>query len=232
MELRTTHFKVPLRPKHHFTIHYPRYMLWMGPVILYCTLFCERKHCFFKRCLRTTLNFKNVIKFCGEQHQYFQGLLNTQNNRFKNNFLIEKYVDNLSDLPRSVQTALHEVELNDNQNVFVEQGTYLGYTYTAGDYLFLRHDEYGELFYVLKIKLLIFNPKIESVIVFGNELIVEDIHERGLLEIRRIEESSEKFVSLPIEDFIDRAPLFLFAENNKSYLFIKHSIPPIPEQIH
>lgn len=229
IELRTTHFKEALRPKHHYTLHYPRYILWLGPIISYCTLFCERKHCFFKRCIRTTINFKNVVKFSSEQHQYYQGLLNTQTERLKNNFLLEKYVESISSLPKSSQTALHEFCLDNDQNVFVEQGTFMGYTYSAGDYLFLRHDEYGEWFYVVKIKLLVLNPKTESVTVFGNELIAVNIFERGIIEISESNEHPEKLICLSIEDFVDRAPLLPFVESNKVYLFIKHSIPPTAE---
>lgn len=230
IEMRTHHFDVPLRPKHHFTLHYPRYMLWVGPIIHFCTLFCERKHCFFKRCLRTTLNFKNVVKFCSEQHQYTQGLLNTQNKRFKNDFLLEKYVENFSDLPSTVQNSLRTGGLDNQQNIYAEKGTFMGYTYTAGNYIFLRHDDYGGSFIVLKISLLVFNQQLKSVTVFGSEIIVRNIHERGVLEISTAVEDTENLVCVAIQDFIDRAPLYSFEENGKSYLFTKHSIPSLPEQ--
>lgn len=226
IELRKSHFNTPLRPKHHFTLHYPRYILWMGPIINYCTLFCERKHCFFKRCLRTTLNFKNVVKFCSEQHQYTQGLLNTQNKRFKNDFLLEKYVESFSDLPSTVQGSLRAAKLDDRQNIYAEKGIFLGYTYTAGDFVFLRHDEYGDSFIVVKIVLLVYNQHLKSVTVFGNEAIVRNILERGVLEISQPE--PENFVCLDIHKLIDRAPLASFEESGKTYLFIKHTIPIVP----
>lgn len=225
MELREEHFDVPLRPKHHFTLHYPKFILWMGPPMIYCTLFCERKHCFFKRCLRTTINFKNVLKFCSEQHQYFQGLLNQQNLRFKNDIILEKFVENFSDLPSNIQSLLDGFGIESEQNVYIEKGSYLGYTYCRGDFLFLEHDQPGEQFLLLEIELLVFNKNNGTITIFGEQRIVQDIHERGLKEVVIDNSIEKKYITRSIHDFIDRAPIARFEENGKIYLFTKHAVP-------
>nr|XP_029731727.1 uncharacterized protein LOC109432100 isoform X1 [Aedes albopictus] len=225
MELREEQFDVPLRPKHHFTLHYPRFILWMGPPMIYCTLFCERKHCFFKRCLRTTINFKNVLKFCSEQHQYFQGLLNQQNLRFKNDVVLEKFVEDFSDLPFDTQNLLRDYGLDGDQNVYIEKGSYLGYTYSKGNFLFLEHDEPGAQFQVAEIDLLVFNKEHGTIKIFGKQHTVQDIQERGLKEVVYDKSCEKKFITRSIQDFVDRAPIARFEENNKTYLFTKNAVP-------
>ncbi len=53
---------VPLRPKHHYLLHYPWLILQFGPLIRVWTMLMESKHTFFKRCARTSKNFIDVTK--------------------------------------------------------------------------------------------------------------------------------------------------------------------------
>lgn len=209
---------MPLRPKHHFTVHYPRYIKLMS----FCTLFCERKHGFFKKALRSTLNYKNVTKFCAEQHQYFQALPATRNDRFGNELLVEKYIDRCSDLPNLWTNVLRKSELLREGNIFAEEATYRGYSYKKKSYIFLNHDEYGECFFVLKIKLLVFKRENNRILCLGEKTKVVNIHEKGLMVINP--ESSETVV-YDLEDLLDKTPLCSFISNNSEYLFTKHSIP-------
>lgn len=222
LEIRTDEFEVPLKPKHHFTVHYPHLILWLGPLVSYCTLFCERKHCFFKRALRSTLNFKNVVKFCSEHHQYYQGLLNTKNYRFERNFLAEKYLDSFTFLPDSTTDRLNVAGLINDQNIYAEEAAYYGHDYKKGQFLFLNHDEYGEKIFVLKIQLLVFEPESNNVFFFGIKKAVSDIHEKGLLVIQKEELGTEIH---NIKALNDRTPLASYVESNQVYLFIKHAIP-------
>lgn len=225
IETREIQFTVPLRPKHHFCTHYPQLMLWMGPLMTYCTLFCERKHCFFKRCLRSTLNFKNVTKFCSEQHQLYHGILSMQNSRFQNNFLVENYTETIEDLPMRTQSFLRDLSLDDSSNMYVDKGTYLGYSYANNSFLFMNHDEFGEVFFVMQIKLIIYNKQSRRISVLGSEVTVNNVHEKGLMEIVSNDEGNEKWICKNIDEFIDRAPMASLEENRKQYLFTKHSIP-------
>ncbi|XP_021696610.1 uncharacterized protein LOC5564893 [Aedes aegypti] len=224
LEFRSENFEAPLKPKHHFTMHYPHLILWLGPLMSYCTLFCERKHCFFKRALRSTLNFKNVVKFCAEHHQYYQGLLNTKTNRFEKQFVAEKYLESSAFLPCSTTDLLGKSGLLHDQNLYAEEAVYCGHDYKKGQFLFLSHDEYGEVFFVLKIQLLIFEPKTNNLYIFGEKKAVTNIHEKGLLVVQREVLDTEV---KNIETFIDRTPLETYIESSKEYLFIKHTIPLI-----
>lgn len=222
LELRVQEFEVPLKPKHHFMCHYPQLILWMGPLMSYCTLFCERKHCFFKRALRSTLNFKNVGKFCTEQHQFYQGFLNTTNARFDQQFLVEKFVESFDFLPVNVKTHLNEYKLLSDQNVYAEEAVYCGYNYKKGQFVFIKHDEYGEYFFVLQIQLLIYQKECNNILIYGERKAVLNIHERGLFLIQNECLTTEV---ININEFIDRVPLDSYSEGNNDYLYTKHTIP-------
>jgi len=64
-----------LKPKHHFLVHYPRYIRKTGPLVNKWTLRFEGKHRFFKRIPSVVPNFKNVGKTFSYRHslaQFFQ----------------------------------------------------------------------------------------------------------------------------------------------------------------
>ena len=63
---------VHLKPKHHFLTHYPRFILRFGPPINFWTMCFESKHSFFKKCARSSANFKNITKTLSTFHQELQ----------------------------------------------------------------------------------------------------------------------------------------------------------------
>ena len=69
-----------LKPKHYFMSHYAHLYLENGPLIQLWAMRMESKHVFFKGCIRTAKNFKNVCKTCSVRHQraqlslYYRGL--------------------------------------------------------------------------------------------------------------------------------------------------------------
>lgn len=68
----------PVRPnQHHYLLHYPWLILQFGSLIHVWTMRMESKHSFFKRCVRITHNFINVIKTSSETHQLNQAFLST-----------------------------------------------------------------------------------------------------------------------------------------------------------
>lgn len=222
LELRVGVFNDPLRPKHHYTTHYPKMIRWLGPLMSYCTLFCERKHCFFKRAVRSTLNYKNVLKFCTEHHQYYQGVLNEQGLRFEDKFALQTFLENYNDLPSTTKEELSAFGLLKPELIYVESGSYQGYNYRKDSFLFVKHDDYSESIVFLKLKLMIYDNEQNSIYMFGEKWSVVDIHERGILQANQNE---EEIICQPIENFIDKTPIQSFIENNTEYLFITHALP-------
>lgn len=73
LELRLKLFSgTPLRPKHHYLVHYPLLTLHFGPLVHFWTMRFESKHSYFKKTIRNLHNFKNVTKTLATRHQLFQ----------------------------------------------------------------------------------------------------------------------------------------------------------------
>jgi len=68
---------VPLRPKHHYLLHYPWLIMMFGPLIRVWTMRMESKHSFFKQCARNCHNYINVTKTLSDTHQLSQMYLST-----------------------------------------------------------------------------------------------------------------------------------------------------------
>jgi len=66
-----------VKPKFHYTLHYPRLTLLFGPLIHLQTLRFEGKHNYFKELVFRTKNRKNICKSLAERHQYYQCTFNT-----------------------------------------------------------------------------------------------------------------------------------------------------------
>lgn len=66
---------IPLRPKHHYILHYPALMLRCGPLIWLWTMRFESKHSFFKKAIRQTNNCINITWSMSEKHQLHQSCL-------------------------------------------------------------------------------------------------------------------------------------------------------------
>ncbi|XP_026099560.1 uncharacterized protein LOC113070477 [Carassius auratus] len=58
-----------LRPKHHFLEHYPWLTTAFGPLVFLWTMRFEAKHRFFKRIVRQTGSFRNILKTMARKHQ-------------------------------------------------------------------------------------------------------------------------------------------------------------------
>jgi hypothetical protein len=73
VDMRRNLFKdCPLRPKHHYLMHYPALMLKFGPLVHMWTLRFESKHSYFKRVIRSSQNFINICYSLTNRHQLLQ----------------------------------------------------------------------------------------------------------------------------------------------------------------
>ena len=89
------HFR--LTPKHHFLEHYPALIEAFGPIVGLWTMRFEAKHKFFKRVVRFSSNFKNVLLSLSTKHQLMMAY-NWQRNMAKPALVISK----VSSLPLEV----------------------------------------------------------------------------------------------------------------------------------
>lgn len=117
IDLRRSLFPKPLRPKHHYLLHYPALIRQFGPLMKSWTLRSESKHCFMKRAIRFSRNFINITKSLSIKHELYQCFVRSGGEidadiELKNSikFDMKKYSDN-------IQQALSNIVLNDE---FVE----------------------------------------------------------------------------------------------------------------
>ncbi|OON91157.1 MAG: hypothetical protein ATN32_02455 [Candidatus Epulonipiscium fishelsonii] len=59
-----------IRPKHHYLEHYPQLIRQFGPLVALWTMRFEAKHSFFKRVIRHTNCYKNVLHSLAQRHQF------------------------------------------------------------------------------------------------------------------------------------------------------------------
>ena len=57
-----------LKPKHHFLEHYPRLTTAFGLLVALWTMRFEAKHRFFKRIVRQTGSFRNILMTMARKH--------------------------------------------------------------------------------------------------------------------------------------------------------------------
>lgn len=62
-----------LIPKHHFLLHYPRSMRYLGPLQQYSSMRFEAKHKQLKQHANVSSNFQNIAKTVANKHQIAQG---------------------------------------------------------------------------------------------------------------------------------------------------------------
>lgn len=145
VELRQELFpRIPLRPKHHYLLHYADLTLQFGPLIHTWTMRFESKHSYFKRCIRASKNFRNVTKSLADRHQLFQAYQSTGtlfgpqvHVSDSTRFYPELYGQN-------IQTVVEEFDLNSSNSVVTEKVQVKGTTYANGMHVLLRYTK-GQL---------------------------------------------------------------------------------------
>jgi len=64
--------KENMKPKHHYLVHYPRYLKMYGPLVNFWCMRFEGKHQYFKQVAKSTNSFINVAKTLAKRHQLRQ----------------------------------------------------------------------------------------------------------------------------------------------------------------
>lgn len=67
-----------VKPKFHYTLHYPHLFMMFGPLVHLQTLRFEGKRNYFKELVFRTKNKGNLCKSLAERHQFYQSTFNTR----------------------------------------------------------------------------------------------------------------------------------------------------------
>jgi hypothetical protein len=121
-----------LRPKHHFIEHYPHLIKCFGPLVHLWTMRFEGKQKIFKKIIRDTNNYKNVLKTLAERHQSMMAFYLSSPRFFKPSVQTSKvesvYVDSLP-----VDTHVLISSMTDSSSVYrTKQVTIEGTTFVTG----------------------------------------------------------------------------------------------------
>lgn len=131
-----------LRPKHHFLKHYPNLILLFGPLIRLWTLRFESKHCYFKRCIKSANNFKNVCQTMSEKHQLLQAYKQASS-YFPSDIEAVRSISLISDTySPDIKKALKMCQITEGAEVSLEV-TIKGTLYRKGHYVVLSKCEQG-----------------------------------------------------------------------------------------
>jgi hypothetical protein len=137
---------VPLRPKHHYLLHYPELMIQFGPLIRVWTLRFEAKHSYFKECARKLHNFKNLPLTLSERHQLLQAYLH-EGNLFQQQLQVEKGINFVARrYQREIQNAVSSYQFKSDEVVASDCITIKGTLYKEGLFVCLEEGDDGIVF--------------------------------------------------------------------------------------
>ncbi|XP_040356974.1 uncharacterized protein LOC120840351 isoform X1 [Ixodes scapularis] len=137
--------EVKLRPKHHYMMHYGDLIQEFGPLCHVWTLRFESKHRYFKDCIRSMSNFKNVTKSLSERHQLFQSYLSS-----RGLFKVDEH-DYMKAHDEASQLLHFQAFVSQNPEMFENASLCLkvvikGTTYALNDYVILSGTRFDVCF--------------------------------------------------------------------------------------
>jgi len=210
---------IPLKPKHHYLLHYPQMILNFGPLIKVWTLRFESKHSYFKECVRKIHNFKNLTQTLAERHQLLQAYL-LSGSLFPSE--IQPTVEN-DFFPETYNTQIQECTRNLNfstgTTTVAQVVKYKGTVYKAGMCVALEAEsEQSILFGLVKLILVHENQKVWIVAekCLGNYLI-----DLGLYAL----ELQGNYVCKNIDALADYHPVQLYNYFDFHFVSLHHAVP-------
>ena len=171
-----------LKAKHHFLQHYPLLITMFGCLRYVWTLRFENKHQYFKRSIRHSLNFKNVLLSLSKQHQLLAAITSSYKYQNINKIKAENYeIINLTHHSTEM-SLLKQEKINCHEFKYISYDiTFRGINYKTGKAICFNVDEYS--FYdILFIKSLIIDKNFEKLLFIGSTCKIAYIETTGLYE--------------------------------------------------
>lgn len=196
----------PLKPKHHYLIHYADLILNFGPLIRVWTLRFESKHSYFKQCARKLHNFKNLCKTLAVRHQLLQAFL-SEGSVLPQILQIEKGVEfYVHDYRQSIQDAVAKFTFNPENCIASYSVTYKGTEYKRGLFLPVGCDDSGIVFARIEVILVSNSCEVYLVATVYQSLLHVDSGLHCLVDYDSDSESDE-VKCFEIDRFADYYPL-------------------------
>ena len=206
----------PLKPKHHYLLHYPGLILHFGPLIRLWTLRFESKHSFFKQCARKLHNFKNLNSTLAERHQLLQAYLQA-GSLFPPTVQIQ-HADEFDGrlYNPDIQEAIRMRGLNEG-SVVTPVITYKGTKYHKSMIVVVDHNDMGYTFG--KIVLILLNS---SQVYF----VIEKHHSVPLMDlgVHCLLDSGVSYMCVRLESLADYYPLPLYKRFDVNLVSFHHAV--------
>lgn len=208
-----------LKPKHHYLHHYPRLILEFGPLIRVWTMRFESKHSYFKQCIRSAQNFKNICQTMSEKHQLLQAYKQTSS-FFQNAVEVKKSIPLMLETYNvAIQSAMKTCQLLENAEVSMEV-TIKGTLYKKGKYVVLGKGEHGLLFgeihFMIVTSSQVYFMVQEQQSEFSELLHVYILHESTL---------NSPYKCVEHNTLSDYYPLSAYRRGQSLMIALKHAVP-------
>ena len=224
IHLRTITFPDhPIKPKHHYLLHYPVLIIQLGPLIRLWTLRFESKHTYFKQCARKLHNFKNPCQTLAERHQLLQAYLST-GYLFPPLVQVQGGVDFYADTYNlKITESVKNFNFQPWDTVAVNEVTYKGTKYKYNMLVVIGVNEEGIVFGRIKLVLIYLGSQVYFVTEKhqSNCLIDQGIH------CLNKESTVSNYVCVSQEKLADYYPLPEYKLCGLSVVALHHSIPQL-----
>lgn len=166
IHLRTTCFKEPLRPKHHFVMHYPELFYIFGPLKHIWTLRFESKHSYFKSIVESLRNFKNIDATLAEKHELLQASLEKQYDIFVESKDATPYL--ASEYAAEISTLVNDYIANDPTTIsyVAKNVNFCHVRYSENMCICVGINTFGN-FVICAIKYILINQKFNYIYFIG-----------------------------------------------------------------
>ena len=136
----------PMRPKHHYLLHYPELTIAFGPLIHLWTMRFESKHTYFKRCARQLHNYKHLSKTLACRHQLLQAFY-ASGSLFKTSLVIHDQAVPFHNhlYNQAIQDCVQSLGLNATNTQVSMKVSLKGIMYSPDEVVVLQETESGLL---------------------------------------------------------------------------------------
>lgn len=224
LELRVKLFEtVPLRPKHHYLLHYPYLTKLYGPLRHLFTLRFESKHSYFKNVIRHCPNFKNMLLSLANKHQMLQSLQFSQGNQFEEKASVANAELFIADqFPKNLSATIKQNKIfGDSVKYISTSVTFRGICYSEN--MFICTGKKDDAFYTIcKINYIILDKSFEDLCFFGFESFIYYNSESGLYLLKPGEQN--KLSCFYFNQLLTVEPL-VHAVTDNTDLFYFNSVP-------
>lgn len=206
-----------LLPKHHYLEHYPELIKAFGPPIALWTMRFEAKHRFFKRVVRQTNTFRNILQSLAVKHQLMLGYHFHGTDIFKPSLSVTSVTTvPLDVLKEDIKTAVLKKYPDETSVHLANAVSCYGTSFSVG--MVLPYGSTGELPDFVEIRLMIIkNNKPAFIVKCLNAWYIEHLRSFEL-------ETTEKTLVLEYEELPDTYPLAAYRVGLKKMVTLKHHI--------